>query len=237
MIIKTTMFLLQKVSLLTNMQWNCTVNTEKNCTAHVLFNLKKTKPPKSNLRWFSFTQNCIPNALPTGEAFFFCRHSSEAEQGAFNAQVGISKFPAGTTSALWHFRRKLKDRKHRTEPGWGSIAQLQHRHFAVILHPDVVAIFLKSESISAKPHLISTQNSYANGLRRVMRYCPQMRKEERCRRMLRMGDFLPPRRTCHKNSASASTVRAGVNFLLWIIRTMYIKSSQKSTDMWYTVIK
>ena len=99
------------------MKWSCTVNIEKSCIAHVLSNLKKIKPPKSNLRWFFHTKNCIPNALPTGEAFFFCRHSSEAEQGAFNAQVGISKFPAGTTSALWHFRRKPKDRKHRTEPG------------------------------------------------------------------------------------------------------------------------
>lgn len=92
-------------------------NIRKERIAHVLSNLKKIKPPKSNLWWFFHTQNCIPNALPTGEAFFFCRHSSEAEQGAFNAQVGISKFPAGTTSALWHFRRKPKDRKHRTEPG------------------------------------------------------------------------------------------------------------------------
>ena len=32
---------------------------EKSCIAHVLSNLKKIKPPKSNLRWFSFTQNCI----------------------------------------------------------------------------------------------------------------------------------------------------------------------------------
>lgn len=39
----------------------------------VLSNLKKTKPPKRNLWWFFHTQNCIPNALPTGKAFFFCR--------------------------------------------------------------------------------------------------------------------------------------------------------------------
>ena len=42
-----------------NMKWSCTVNIEKSCIAHVLSNLKKIKPPKSNLRWFSFTQNCI----------------------------------------------------------------------------------------------------------------------------------------------------------------------------------